>query len=321
MGDLVTAAGIGAAAQLAGSLFGVSASRRAEDRAFQRSLQLQAQQNAWNTNMWRATNEYNSPSNQVKMLQDAGLNPAVFSGQDFQPASELQASDAQVSQNGEIGNLTAGVGAAVGEGANRMIQALQSDFQIEKLRNDIEYQKLLNRDYGMLVRSHEMELERPSSPFEYDSYDSDSHDGNNYEMTVYNNSKGRNYYERKVLDERDDRIDTFNARHRQEMENDVYQASMPFLKKMPKAQYQSMMKDIYTASLNNSLLAQEVQLMRKYGISPHDSNAWTSLIKMALRNPDAFGNIVEGIRSAGYSLFDKLVDSFKGRPSHYNMSW
>lgn len=312
MDPLVAAAGIGAASQFVGSLFGVSASRRAEDRAFQRSLQLQAQQNAWNTNMWRATNEFNSPSNQVKMLQDAGLNPAVFSGQDFQPASELQASDAQVSQNGEIGNLTSGVGSAIGEGASRMVQALQADFQIEKLRNDIEYQKLLNRDYGMLVRSHEMELERPSYPYERDE------DGNY--VTVESGSS-RNYYERKMLDERDDRMDIFNSRHRSEMENEVYQASMPFLKKMPKAQYTSMMKDIYTASLNNSLLSEEVKLMKKYGISPHDSNAWTSLIKIALRNPDAFGNIVEGVRSAGNSTFNKLVDLFKGRPSHYNMSW
>ena len=312
MDPLVAAAGIGAASQLAGSLFGVSASRRAEDRAFQRSLQLQAQQNAWNTNMWRATNEYNSPSNQVKMLQDAGLNPAVFSGQDFQPASELQASDAQVSQNGDIGNLTAGVGSAIGEGASRMVQALQADFQIEKLRNDIEYQKLLNRDYGMLVRSHEMELDRPSYSYERDE------DGN---IVTVEHGSSRNYYERKMLDERDDRVDVFNARHRQEMENEVYQASMPFLKKMPKAQYKAMMSEIYQRSLNNSLLGMEVQMMRKYGISSHDSNAWTSLLKIALRNPDAFGNIVEGVSRAGNSTFNKLVDLFKGRPSHYNMSW
>lgn len=312
MDPLVSAAGIGAASQIAGSLFGISASRRAEDRAFQRSLQLQAMQNAWNTNMWRATNEYNSPSNQVKMLQDAGLNPAVFSGQDFQPASELQASDAQVSQNGDIGNLTAGVGSAIGEGASRMIQALQADFQIEKLRNDIEYQKLLNRDFGMLVQAHEMELERPSYPYERDEH-------GNY-VTVENGAP-RNYYQRQMLDERDNRYDTFNARHRQEMENEVYQVSMPFLKKMPKAQYESMLKDIYTASLNNSLLSQEVQLMKKYGISSQDSNAWTSLLKIAIRNPDAFGNIVEGVHSAGNSLFNKIVDLFKGRPSHYNMSW
>ena len=42
---------------------------------------LAAQQNAYNINMWKMQNEYNSPVNQMRRYEEAGLNPALMYGQ------------------------------------------------------------------------------------------------------------------------------------------------------------------------------------------------------------------------------------------------
>lgn len=48
-----------------------------------------ANQNAWNYEMWRREQEYNSPENQVQRLRDAGLNP-LFYGLDGNSTSQAQ---------------------------------------------------------------------------------------------------------------------------------------------------------------------------------------------------------------------------------------
>lgn len=47
-------------------------------------------QNAWNYEMWLKQNEYNSPTEQIKRLQDAGLNPLYY-GLDGSSAGEITA--------------------------------------------------------------------------------------------------------------------------------------------------------------------------------------------------------------------------------------
>lgn len=42
---------------------------------------LANQQNAYNMNMWKLQNEYNSPANQMRRYEEAGLNPALMYGQ------------------------------------------------------------------------------------------------------------------------------------------------------------------------------------------------------------------------------------------------
>lgn len=56
------------------------------------NLQLAQQQNQWNIDQWNRENEYNSPSHQVQLLRDAGLNPAMASV-GFQPASSVSSAD------------------------------------------------------------------------------------------------------------------------------------------------------------------------------------------------------------------------------------
>lgn len=45
------------------------------------NIRLQNDMNAFNQSMWRQNNEYNSPVNQMKRAQDAGINPNVVFGQ------------------------------------------------------------------------------------------------------------------------------------------------------------------------------------------------------------------------------------------------
>ena len=42
---------------------------------------LAHQQNQYNLNMWKLQNEYNSPANQMRRYEEAGLNPALMYGQ------------------------------------------------------------------------------------------------------------------------------------------------------------------------------------------------------------------------------------------------
>lgn len=60
-----------------GGAFGLIGS--AINYAFQKKLA--AQQNEYNLNMWNLQNEYNSPINQMRRYEEAGLNPALMYGQ------------------------------------------------------------------------------------------------------------------------------------------------------------------------------------------------------------------------------------------------
>lgn len=50
-----------------------------KNRAY--NLQLAQMQNAWNQEQWERENEYNSPVNQMKRFEEAGLNPDLMYGQ------------------------------------------------------------------------------------------------------------------------------------------------------------------------------------------------------------------------------------------------
>lgn len=91
---------IGAASNIVGGLFGSSAQKDANRANLQIARetnevnrQMFDDQMAFNERMWNATNAYNSPENQRKLLEDAGYNPALFSGQDTQ-ASNISAPSA-----------------------------------------------------------------------------------------------------------------------------------------------------------------------------------------------------------------------------------
>lgn len=78
---------IGAGASLLGNVFGAASTRSTNSNNYriaqmnnEWSEKMMQKQMDYNTQMWNAQNEYNSPSNQVKRLKAAGINPALALG-------------------------------------------------------------------------------------------------------------------------------------------------------------------------------------------------------------------------------------------------
>ncbi len=63
-----------------GNLYNANQARKAEARQFQMQKDLMAYQNDMNHQNWLEQTEYNSPANQMKRLQEAGLNPNLVYG-------------------------------------------------------------------------------------------------------------------------------------------------------------------------------------------------------------------------------------------------
>lgn len=72
----VLAAGIGATAQTVSDVFGFAGNSAANKT----NLKIAREAQVYNEKMWNKTNQYNSPSNQVKLYREAGINPAFVYG-------------------------------------------------------------------------------------------------------------------------------------------------------------------------------------------------------------------------------------------------
>ena len=311
MDPFVGASLISSGASLVSGLFGAKASRNSEDRAFNRSIQLQRLQNDYNRQMWEKQNAYNSPSHQMQMFKDAGINPAARDLGSNIAASEVTASDASVPMNSEYGNIISGIGESLGSGVARTVQALTAEAQIAKLRTDIKYQTLVNRDLQNQLRSNERYM---SNVYDADPYQDEN--GN----WVSENYPRTNAYDERRQQGRQDLIDKDLRNRYTQNELEVYQASMPYLKQMSKHQLSNLLQDIRSKSLANDLATEDVKLMKRYGISPND-DGYKSLIRIALRDPDAFNRIIDGLSNAGVHTAEKIINNFRGYGnSHRNPS-
>lgn len=303
MADWLPAA-IAGGSNLLSTGLGVITSKSAEDRAFKRSLELQQAQNAWNYKMWQEANRYNSPSNQMQLLKDAGINPNIYDANgNLSQASELTASDAQVSQNSEIGRL-----ASQFNPAGAIMQALQVDAQIGKLRNEIKYQQLVNRDLENQILAKEERM--PDLSYQSDgdpSRDNVTENGNlDYTVDVPRTPTTNSYQE----DRQEKRVGikkmaTESALTFEELE--VYLATKDFLKKIPVLQLKSLIQDVKSKIANNTILEADAQLMKKYGISPNDKDGWMTLIKLGLRDPSALSRVIGAVMGQVPGLAGQII--------------
>lgn len=108
---------------------------------------LAQRQNQWNIEQWQRENEYNSPANQFKLMQEAGLNP-LFYGADinkFAGASNVQSADMSVAKNDYVSQEQARMANIINaiSGINDSAKTLLSNKQLalEAKRLDIEKQK------------------------------------------------------------------------------------------------------------------------------------------------------------------------------------
>lgn len=152
---------IGAGASVYNNSQTNAANERINERTIAAQKEMQATQNDWNLDMWNKNNEYNTASNQVQRLQEAGLNPAFYMGNGNASTSPAQSpvvgtpNQIAAQQNPNIGDIISRMG-------NDFYNAMLADSLIDKNYKDaglsqvqaetekklqeskVEYQKILN---------------------------------------------------------------------------------------------------------------------------------------------------------------------------------
>lgn len=123
----VGAAAIQTAGSILNSTFGYKSTR-----------ELAKYQNDMNRENWELQNEYNLPSNQVKRLEDAGINP-VLAYQNSADASN--ASPMQPAQVGKPFSLDMSV---IGNALNSVVDAMFKKKQLDLLDKDIQAKQIQN---------------------------------------------------------------------------------------------------------------------------------------------------------------------------------
>lgn len=102
-----------------------------QDKTLQQQVQLQREQNEWNEKMWNLNNEWNSPANQRKLLEEAGYNPAALkdsTGTSNSPAQGVNPPNIQAPQID----------------TQPIISAIQTTLQSKQVNNE---QERINNDY------------------------------------------------------------------------------------------------------------------------------------------------------------------------------
>lgn len=299
--------------------------REAEDRAYNRQIALMKMQNDWNIDMWNRTNEYNSPANQLKLLGEAGLNPNLINGAGNPTASAPSAASGTAPYDSAAGDRALNV-------RDSTLHTLQTDAAIAKLRNEIKYQEMVNDDYALLLASHQEGLDTPYSEDYVNELYSPSGEGLDHEVVVSSPRKV-NYYQEQRMKAREDAkaAALANARNVGELQNFIY--AQDWLKEMPRRQLEGLVQDIRSKGFSNQLLENDVEMLKKYGISSKDSNAFTALLRAAVKDPDNVSrilkNLVRGAASGATGLIEEGIDQgkkylqrFRGsrssNPSHRN---
>lgn len=134
---------------IVGGLFG-SSSQSSANKA---NIQMQRETNAFNRqmfddqlqynwDMWRETNEYNSPFNQRKLLEEAGYNPALLVGDSFN-SSPLSAPTGHAAQVGNAVNPVSSLGQNI---SNAVGNAAQTAMMLSQAQNQKADTALKNVD-------------------------------------------------------------------------------------------------------------------------------------------------------------------------------
>lgn len=147
---LIGASLIGAGASLGSALFGGLLSKKGQDSANKQNVELAHEQmkwqeemmnkqNEWNLNQWNRENEYNSPSNQVKMLRDAGINPAGVAN--FTGATPLESAGVNGVSMPQMLNSNEGLANAIGQALPNAVNAVTSMAQVDNIKADSDLKR------------------------------------------------------------------------------------------------------------------------------------------------------------------------------------
>lgn len=129
-----------------GTVAAAKQNRKAQQETNAANLALAQQQNQWNLDQWNRENAYNSPANQVSLLQQAGLNP-LFYGSSLGPneASSIQSADLanQVAPQLDAGAIGSSLGTLTGSLFNAaQVEIANKKIENERIRLQIERDRL-----------------------------------------------------------------------------------------------------------------------------------------------------------------------------------
>lgn len=159
MDPLTTSALISGGAGLLSGILGSSSQSRENKLAYERQLQLQKQQQDYNTMMWNMTNNYNSPGHQIDLYKSAGINPntavSAISG-----VAANNASTPSVPSPAYTGSSSSLLMQGIGSIADYLLKAKQaSNLDAQTERQHIE-NKLLEKDLGVRDELNNLTLEQ-----------------------------------------------------------------------------------------------------------------------------------------------------------------
>lgn len=110
---------------------------------YDRNAEMMREQNAWNEQMWDKTNQYNSPIEQRKRMEAAGLNP-MFYGLDGSSAGGLQSASFSAPSGMPVQNELGALGQGIGDAAMQQAQIELIKAQAKKTEVETEGQTLEN---------------------------------------------------------------------------------------------------------------------------------------------------------------------------------
>lgn len=256
------------------------------------------QQNQWNLLQWNRENEYNSPVNQIARLMEAGVNPLMLDKWQTAAASSPQAAGASATLPGytpqdplRLQALQQAIDASQNAQANSMewlrLQNEQSRLRLDTAMNE-EQLKAVRAGVGLT--SSQRRGQDISNLRSYGDYTLTS--GNqDYRREFINNMRYQNVSHRNMID-------------RQQMENDVYRATLNDLKRLPRYQVKKLITDLKIAGEQGKYLEFQRILRDKYHIDPN-GDVWTNLLYMGLRDPESYNTVVTNLLKAFENVIDK----------------
>lgn len=205
--------------------------------------QLAVQQNEWNIQQWHRANEYNSPANQRKLWQEAGMNPVLMNGQ-FSPASELQSADlanqVPATVAPEINSATASAGLQGKLQAAQAVEGITDAFS--KTLSNIQDAKLKAAQAGAVETLTPLQARKYGVEVENLLANTDSIKRMTDAQVRELFTKIDNYRASIALLEEQAKTEHEKVEYQKisndtaKLENEVYRAQMSYLKEMPRAQ-------------------------------------------------------------------------------------
>lgn len=247
---------------------------------------LAKQQNDWNIEQWNRQNEYNSPANQVKLMQDAGLNPNSWTNAGS-TAGAITSADMATAQSPQLTNHDSdriqNAMAAVQLGLNAgdtVLGALQKRVEMENMRAQIaeskQRQRLFDSTFDNQVLLSGSQLDESRGRY-----------------NALQQQAGKTFEETESIKQ--------TRRIEKEMWNDQH--------KLNAKQWLKLTEEIRGLTADADLKEFEAKFRKEFGISP--SADWiTNLIQISLSSPQVFDNIVDRLSGnlfhIGSSVFSWL---------------